>query len=1556
MKKISLLLLLILPFCTMAQSNKNHIKHTSYQVKTTDGIHKAGTAIDLLPEDRIETTSYFDGLGRAVQTVNQRAGGDNQDIVTHIEYDEFDRQIKTFLPYASTPNGGLFRTGALNSTQGFYDTPKYENTLNPFSEKILEASPDPRNLEQAAPGNDWKKTITANSCFDSSSSEYSTGTCADYRNSVYANVPSGYGGCYDPNYYGYSTSACADIRASYPLPELPTAHTIKFEYGTNTNYDFVRQFGVDFSGSSPQLIDEGYYPASQLYKIITRDENWSLAQTNFMEHTTEEYKDKQGRVVLKRTFDQNKWLDTYYVYDDYGNLTYVLPPKAVTLNNVSNPYKYDLGFYGDISDILLTGGGVAEYAIWDTDDGFSVAIEAVGFTEGTALKSGKIAELDFSPYAPPLMDVVMGNIVSKDSNGNIEIAATLYVQDGDLYLDSTGAGLYTPDGNGDYFETFYADISNYIPNTIDSSILDGLCYQYQYDDKNRLVEKRIPGKDAEYIVYNKLDQPVLTQDYKLRLQEKWMFTKYDAFGRVAYTGIFDSNLEREDLQDDLDAETALFEGDGSASIDGMNTHYTNNAFPRNGIDALYTINYYDDYDFYGTSLPSTSNSQDIVNHDNQDKQKTKGLATGSKVRVLGEPDWVTTVTGYDKKGRAIYVKNINDYLGTTDVVESKLDFTGKTEKAIAQHIKSGTTVTTTDDYYYDHMGRLLAQKQKINSLPEELIVLNEYDELGQLVGKKVGGGAATNIESSVGLQTVDYSYNIRGWLKQINDPTLLGKDLFSFKMNYNTPVHHSPKPLYNGNIAETEWRTANTDNGLKWYSYNYDALNRLKYAINNDFNFVEIILYDKNGNITSIQRKGLNENNGTYGYIDNLSYDYYEDSNQLKSVSDNASSTNGIKDFGFVDGVNLSTEYVYDGNGNMIKDFNKGIEGANGANGIQYNHLNLPDEVRFGSTEKIEYIYDATGTKLSKKVVEDGKPNKYTFYAGSFVYDRVGDSGNGSLKFFNHPEGYVDAESGFKYVYQYKDHLGNVRLSYSDSDGDGEVKGDSSPVFTDDLENTSGWDSVGALYGSSATVDNTRALSGNSSAKLHLAASGTKYAHSNLWFTINNTQPTEYIFSGWVYVEATGDHSNSWARLVFFMNEDSETSYFTEVSHTPELYTKNQWVYVEKKVTVPANIDEINLRIGICGWGSTNPVVTGWFDNLSIRKVNDPGDVEIVEENNYYPFGLEHKGYNKDNITSTNIALKRKFGGKEYQDELGLDSYDFGARNYQPELGRWFNIDPYAEMMRNQSPYNFGFNNPIYFSDLEGNIPWPVPEMFKIWKRRIDSYFGGPRTCKGCSKYHKGLDINFGSGSDDVGAPVYATHSGKVTYVNTDINSSGGRFIEITSFNGTVKTRYLHLSSVAIKQGDEINEGRTIGLIGGSANGSETGRTPHLHYELHIDGKATSPIDSNGNMIDPQLFSYPSPPSIPKYSSDSTLNTLNWLGFQIDMNIWFGEVAAIDSETAERTKRAAESSVGTLTPSGLSPLPSILPSGGTITPAPITPVTPPPLPPINCKNCKRPKG
>ncbi|WP_340067111.1 RHS repeat-associated core domain-containing protein, partial [Ascidiimonas aurantiaca] len=334
--------------------------------------------------------------------------------------------------------------------------------------------------------------------------------------------------------------------------------------------------------------------------------------------------------------------------------------------------------------------------------------------------------------------------------------------------------------------------------------------------------------------------------------------------------------------------------------------------------------------------------------------------------------------------------------------------------------------------------------------------------------------------------------------------------------------------------SETHWRTANTDSSLKHYRYTYDALNRLVSANHSDPNYsLSLVQYDKIGNITKLTRNGHRDvSASSFGLMDDLTYSYQ--GNRLQAVDD-AIGASAVT--GFRDGAEATTEYFYDGNGNMTRDDNKGITN------ITYNHLNLPTQVSFANGN-IQYTYDASGSKLRKTVTESGNTTT-TDYIGGYVYE------NGQLQFFNTSEGYVYKDGGgqFRYVYQYRDHLNNVRVSYADGNGDGTITQD-----------------------------------------------------------------------------------------------------------------------------------------------------------------------ELIEENTYYPFGLRVRGVN-DGIGAlgNSVAQRWKFGGKELQDELNLQWYDITARNYDPALGRWMNIDPLAEQMRRHSPYNYAFDNPVNFIDPDGMAPWWINNGDGTW-------------------------------------------------------------------------------------------------------------------------------------------------------------------------------------------------------------------------------------------------
>ena len=365
---------------------------------------------------------------------------------------------------------------------------------------------------------------------------------------------------------------------------------------------------------------------------------------------------------------------------------------------------------------------------------------------------------------------------------------------------------------------------------------------------------------------------------------------------------------------------------------------------------LHGVNFYDDYAFIGKNgVPTSLNyAAPPSGYGTRYTGGYKGLLTGTvtaRLDASGVAGYDYTAYYYDDRGRIVQTRRTN-HLGGTDVEYIAYNFVGDPVKRRHVHTASGkATQTETYTYTYDHAGRLTATKYKLNSNAEITLASRTYDELGRVKTKSLHG-SATNKQT--------YNYNIRGWLTGISGSKL------TQNLYYNTG---SGTPQYGGNISSMTWKAGN-ESTVRGYKFAYDGLSRLTSATygegtnisSNANRFTEKVTgYDKNGNITGLQRYGQTSSS-TYGLIDNLTYTL--SGNQVTRVDDAVSASAYNNGFAFKDAVKQANEYAYDKNGNLTKDLNKNITS------IQYNCLNLPSKVTFGNGNTITYLYASDGTKL----------------------------------------------------------------------------------------------------------------------------------------------------------------------------------------------------------------------------------------------------------------------------------------------------------------------------------------------------------------------------------------------------------------------------------------------------------------------------------------------------------------------------------------------------------------------------------------------------------------
>ncbi|MEJ0031739.1 MAG: hypothetical protein WDO15_15790 [Bacteroidota bacterium] len=637
---------------------------------------------------------------------------------------------------------------------------------------------------------------------------------------------------------------------------------------------------------------------------------------------------------------------------------------------------------------------------------------------------------------------------------------------------------------------------------------------------------------------------------------------------------------------------------------------------------------------------------------------------------------------------------------------------------------AGTMRTVEKHFEYDHAGRLIKTWHSVDGRDSILIAKNDYNELGQLIDKKLHSDDTINFR-----QSLDYRYNIRGWLLSSNgaqlnaEETNSRRDLFGFDLFYNDfNAALNNHALSSGNISAMRW---SNDLGLsdikeRAYKFDYDPMSRLTSAVTSSGTNREFgITYDMNGNIKTLLRtddKGI--------LIDSLKYNYGSAalaSNILRRLSDSGTTK------GFTDTSTSGDDYAYDKNGNMTLDKNKKVMS------IAYNHLNLPERVTKNTGDYVSYTYDATGKKLIQDVYSPTNIlKKRSDYRGEWFYE------NDTLRFVSHNEGRV-VMTGAEPEYQYhlKDHLGNVRLTFTTKD-DVDVSTTYYETPTADFLYYNEAVKINSTifdHTDSGSTHYSARLNGSIKERFGLAKSLSvmpgdtitmevfaKYldTNSNNWTSalaalitsIGDGTAVVGTFIDGGAVGSTGGVAIPWSG---FLDKSSQTTMAPKAYLNYVIFDRDYNFLTGNFVPLSTAAREYgqdgaherlacDLPIKTAGYvyiylSNDNVALGGrqvevYFDDFKVVHIKSP----VVQSQDYYPFGMVMGAYGREN----RVTNRFKFQSQEHIDDLGLEWDSFKWRNHQSDIGRFFNIDPLAYKYVYNSPYAFSENHVIAHVELEG--------------------------------------------------------------------------------------------------------------------------------------------------------------------------------------------------------------------------------------------------------------
>jgi len=869
--------------------------------------------------------------------------------------------------------------------------------------------------------------------------------------------------------------------------------------------------------------------------------------------------------------------------------------------------------------------------------------------------------------------------------------------------------------------------------TPDQAFADRWYFCYEYDQLGRQTGSKAPGAGWVYSIYDRWDRPVLTQDGVQRAKSpaEWSFVKYDHFNRAVLSGTLRTAAARSTLTTEVAAATGRFESRNTSAIG----YSLNGSYPTTVTEAdLLNISYYDDYayltnagwDAEGKSFAFVAES----GYTGVVLGTVKGQATGSKNRILGTNQWLHTVTYYDKFYRPLQTVSGHQRSGTVRTT-SEYNFSSEVLKSLTVYTYAGGSQRITQRFTYDHTGRLLRAFHQINAEPEVLLSEMVYNELGQAITTRYH----SRNNGSNWLCQNNKQYTVQGKLRRLAyNFSAGGNAIFTQELSYEQPLSSGNTPRFDGMISASRWQYAATD-PEKAYHYGFDKAGRLTDAFyrqknsgaptwTSGTNFYNEtgINYSPNGNITALTRTA--ERSGTAATIDQLAYSY--DGNRLRSVSDNAPATHRPE--GFKDGVALADEYVYDANGNLTADRNKGIST------IAYNAIDRAERITFADNSYIQYTYLASGDLLAITYHNTaGAQTRKIDYVGELEFE------NNTLRHIAHGAGraLMVTSGNANYQYYLTDYLGSTRAvvqertatyavtatmeaAHTGEEGNQFLNYDKAVRVNADLFNhTQEADAHYALRLSGGTgkatglarsvsvmpgdtvrmevfgkyLDLNRqaanpallAMMAAMPATSGLAAAGAESSLVAGATTGASQTPLSVLLTG---KDNRGDAPPAYLNYLFF-DKDMNYKYGGFVQMSKAALEDGTDVPHENLSSEVVVTEPGFLYIYLSNESTTPSEV--FFDNFTVS-VSESQLVQLID---YYPYGMVASQWERTGEQTT----RDLFQGKTYEGLTALA--DFHARHYDAALGRWHAVDPANQFA---SPYTGMANNPIMSIDPDGRF------------------------------------------------------------------------------------------------------------------------------------------------------------------------------------------------------------------------------------------------------------